>query len=1573
MTNSEFIKNCFLGTAKEAILECQRIISEVSNFQTYQEFVAYHTKHAQSSSCQKEWNTPTMAIHCSTCAVDLQSCICLECFLAGNHEGHNILLRPDSVGNCDCGDTSLWKRQGFCTKHQGLAQKDTRPQDYLDPQLQNLLTDVIFKGIFDALQDLLIDKSNAETVEAAFQFLTSFLQFGDGFRRLIAIALTEKTDCKAILTNVVHYCAEFNELFSNFCGMLINDRLFAINSAYYDYDFFLETIYPNILKAEDHECDISNYAVWDHVWFHNFSRQPSEYNILTRHWDWVSYAIKFLQIFKTKLGRFGKPEKDTRSTLNGETLNALRLFTSIDSPEKVQELLDRFSTEILATGSDESIKAGTNDFIVVSSHFDQTENMAYQSLFHFYIYFTDSYIAFANKPQLKFDTFVQQASQHCDISSIFIKDKESNGSHRLIHKYANDTRSEEDHQYYYLSFHNGASFFYMFPYYDALVYLFKNDPMTRFKLGQLFLQDQYQDVRIKLLIVALKKMLSISLVQQSIIRRRCNSGLDTVIIQHLNSERFATFSNAQQYPIVQFLLGLQNKKQPIDLFSLKEFFAYEMARETGIFDCMVQDDSKEHYTPDFYPGNNKSNDYADEDTDQLLDTMLLSYIYHLLIITVDRTLFNYDSSAFLQEQIIFHLKNKPLPMDKLTKCVDKTICHDIQRSDPSILISILQKVAIKTQGKGRDNDEDDSSAILYSLKPDIKVNSISGINSFSALLTMISKDISKNPNKLYQIQDFESEDTYFFKDVTNMPNDDETRISLKDLLLTPTVLAILFHTLNKMLLRNGDKATSTEHLAMNTLLLAYKSARDNKESDFSIDPSLIIRYRSIFELVKLLRILLFNYHENDDGSASLTNSLNERSFKQFLHIKIAYLDEEPKSFVDILTQKGDAGKDLLNQMSIDLGSNTASPTKQNNISQEKKNRASELKANIMKQYKNMIQTSNVLEQEDMQPDEIELETCSVCSLNKTDELPAYPIFMFKTKLPFIFDKPSKLIGNVEAELEVDSCIDEIIDSKDENQEEEDLDSKLLSPAQIRESIHADIAELESILDLRIESGELPEESREIYRQMNFQILQQKYREIQDEQERLQLLKEKRKNQAAQKKKKEELLQQFAQRKNEAPTPRMYTYGLNYMIQFSACQHLIHSSCTTSRPLFSCPIDRTQKNGLLPCFDGFPKELILQDNDTLTEPAMKSISLFLADFKEALNVNQESFDIFAELIKSLSGVISTYEMRIRTLPSCLDSKKTFILSRNLFLTIWYAYRMLNKPPIVNKKPYPVNKDQVFVDTEIEKEMTQFQMFVKRLIECDEIDQPNVFDSIVSEFINSPTFSTSTNPKRKDKELCLFLRRACLSKHFLLGQDVSGQIKGFVDWDESLSIPELINQFHATFPSLKDNEEFEFKSFTFGQLPKEYLRLAEPPYKFPVELTSKNNFYRLLDYNYLIANYNDFDDIEPAKLTEDSETRATIEHSRLVTIDSDFAPKCLVETFATRNYPEVFLLVGRYASLVVVVENGAMSQLDPFYLDKYVCPDIGHSRGMPLFFKEDKYEKMVDAILSGDFTNEMKMLD
>ncbi|KAL7718769.1 E3 ubiquitin-protein ligase [Entamoeba marina] len=61
--------------------------------------------------------TTQVVYTCLTCGIDQTSCICAKCFSESNHEGHDYFAGTTSEFTCDCGNESVWKKEGFCKCH----------------------------------------------------------------------------------------------------------------------------------------------------------------------------------------------------------------------------------------------------------------------------------------------------------------------------------------------------------------------------------------------------------------------------------------------------------------------------------------------------------------------------------------------------------------------------------------------------------------------------------------------------------------------------------------------------------------------------------------------------------------------------------------------------------------------------------------------------------------------------------------------------------------------------------------------------------------------------------------------------------------------------------------------------------------------------------------------------------------------------------------------------------------------------------------------------------------------------------------------------------------------------------------------------------------------------------------------------------------------------------------------------------------------------------------------------------------------------------------------------------------
>ena len=72
--------------------------------------------HTFSCRCVTGPSNP-FVYRCKTCQTSSTSCICVDCFKNGNHEGHEYYLQSlDGGGTCDCG-TKSWNKEGWCKNH----------------------------------------------------------------------------------------------------------------------------------------------------------------------------------------------------------------------------------------------------------------------------------------------------------------------------------------------------------------------------------------------------------------------------------------------------------------------------------------------------------------------------------------------------------------------------------------------------------------------------------------------------------------------------------------------------------------------------------------------------------------------------------------------------------------------------------------------------------------------------------------------------------------------------------------------------------------------------------------------------------------------------------------------------------------------------------------------------------------------------------------------------------------------------------------------------------------------------------------------------------------------------------------------------------------------------------------------------------------------------------------------------------------------------------------------------------------------------------------------------------------
>ncbi|EPX70460.1 N-end-recognizing protein Ubr1 [Schizosaccharomyces octosporus yFS286] len=73
-------------------------------------------------SCGRIFKKGEVFYRCKTCSIDSNSALCVKCFRATNHKGHetSFTISAGSGGCCDCGNSSAWIREMPCKIHNSL-------------------------------------------------------------------------------------------------------------------------------------------------------------------------------------------------------------------------------------------------------------------------------------------------------------------------------------------------------------------------------------------------------------------------------------------------------------------------------------------------------------------------------------------------------------------------------------------------------------------------------------------------------------------------------------------------------------------------------------------------------------------------------------------------------------------------------------------------------------------------------------------------------------------------------------------------------------------------------------------------------------------------------------------------------------------------------------------------------------------------------------------------------------------------------------------------------------------------------------------------------------------------------------------------------------------------------------------------------------------------------------------------------------------------------------------------------------------------------------------------------------
>jgi len=140
-----------------------------------------------STVCGQTWGPGAIAYRCADCQTTPNSCICVDCFKEGNHEGHDFHLYTSAYGGCcDCGELNAWNPQGFCPKHGGSG--GSLSQDTFNVKAARKLLDIALRVLHGQLVSYLRHGDHVRVIVPILDFLSKVCSFGDAPRRTVAEA-----------------------------------------------------------------------------------------------------------------------------------------------------------------------------------------------------------------------------------------------------------------------------------------------------------------------------------------------------------------------------------------------------------------------------------------------------------------------------------------------------------------------------------------------------------------------------------------------------------------------------------------------------------------------------------------------------------------------------------------------------------------------------------------------------------------------------------------------------------------------------------------------------------------------------------------------------------------------------------------------------------------------------------------------------------------------------------------------------------------------------------------------------------------------------------------------------------------------------------------------------------------------------------------------------------------------------------------------------------------------------------------------------------------------------------------
>ncbi|ELU10689.1 hypothetical protein CAPTEDRAFT_220674 [Capitella teleta] len=219
----------------------------ISGGKTFEEFSKTVLAFDNATTCGLVWTADFVAYRCRTCGFSPCMSLCSDCFLAGNHTGHDFnMFRSQAGGACDCGNTSVMGSEGFCPKHgPNQTRKPSAPNDLM-AVAEAMMPRLLFRLIQHMRGHSAHDPRFTVTLvlgdaEQFLQFLHQLSDMGAAMRKVFSDVMTDESIYEK-LTQITDDSSEFDRRgFANYQAALKSLKCPAVPPEFRGKNFGLDS------------------------------------------------------------------------------------------------------------------------------------------------------------------------------------------------------------------------------------------------------------------------------------------------------------------------------------------------------------------------------------------------------------------------------------------------------------------------------------------------------------------------------------------------------------------------------------------------------------------------------------------------------------------------------------------------------------------------------------------------------------------------------------------------------------------------------------------------------------------------------------------------------------------------------------------------------------------------------------------------------------------------------------------------------------------------------------------------------------------------------------------------------------------------------------------------------------------------------------------------------------------------------------------------------------------------------------------------------------------------------------